>query len=381
MKQSELDKYLNIKENWGSGYGGFNHAKSHYKFLKTIFDTSEVLTIADLGCGVGKFPLWVKENFPQHCIIGIDPVFVEVGKQKDVLFIKGDSTNIPLDKVDILTAFDVMEHVCEEDLERSFKEIARVTDCFIAKICTRASKAKGVKGEELHPTVQPMTWWIEQFKRYFTDVQIVDGLVICKKKTNTDISPVLVSLANNIETIKTSITNTLNALSALELRHIESAANMIVNGFKSGNKLLICGNGGSAADAQHIAAEFLGRFQKIDRIALPAIALNTNTSIITAIANDFGYKETFKRQVEAFGQKGDILLAISTSGNSRNVIEAVKTALEKGMHVISLTGETGGELANTSHITIKAPSLNTPIIQNVHISVAHIICELVEKAF
>lgn len=166
-----------------------------------------------------------------------------------------------------------------------------------------------------------------------------------------------------------------------EITNIEEAAKAIINGYKNGNKLLICGNGGSAADAQHIAAEFVGKFYKIDRPGLPAIALAANSSSTTAIANDFGYDLTFKRATEAFGQKGDILWAISTSGNSKNILEAIKIAKEKGMLVISLTGETGGEMGKVSDITIKASSTNTPIIQNAHITISHIICELVEEQF
>ncbi len=162
---------------------------------------------------------------------------------------------------------------------------------------------------------------------------------------------------------------------------IEHAANIIINSFKAGKKLLICGNGGSAADSQHIAAELIGKFYRIDRPALPTIALNTNSSIITAIGNDFGYDKTFVRQVEALGQKDDVLLSISTSGNSENALEASKLAKTKGMKVISLTGDSGGKLKEISDITIQIMSTNTPIIQNAHITVCHIICELVENEF
>lgn len=183
--------------------------------------------------------------------------------------------------------------------------------------------------------------------------------------------------------IQNRLDETIQVLSHLRKfsKEIELAAQMVLICFKSGNKLLICGNGGSAADAQHIAAEFLGKFHRVDRMALPAIALNTNTSVITALANDYGYDGIFKRQIEAFGQKGDILLAISTSGNSKNIIEAVNAAHARDMQVISLTGESGGKLANISHLTIKVPSNNTPIIQNAHITICHTICELVESHF
>ena len=188
----------------------------------------------------------------------------------------------------------------------------------------------------------------------------------------------------DINTINKRLDETLEVLSRIKNEQsqlINEVAKIITASFKAGNKLLICGNGGSAADAQHIAAEFIGRFYKIDRPALPAIALNTNISIITALANDFGYETTFLRQVEGLGQKNDVFITISTSGNSINAIEAVKTAKEKGMKVISFTGEGGGKLAEISDITIKIPSKNTPIIQNAHISILHIICEIVENKF
>lgn len=188
----------------------------------------------------------------------------------------------------------------------------------------------------------------------------------------------------DINIINNRFNETLEVLTKIketQTELINEVAKILTESFKSGNKLLICGNGGSAADAQHIAAEFIGKFYKIDRPALPAIALNTNTSIITALANDFGYEMTFSRQVEGLGQNGDVFITISTSGNSINAIEAAKIAKEKGMKVISFTGEGGGKLAEVSDITIKVPSKNTPIIQNAHISILHIICEIVENKF
>ena len=188
----------------------------------------------------------------------------------------------------------------------------------------------------------------------------------------------------DINIINNRLNETLEVLSKIKEEQIElinEVAKIITESFKTGKKLLICGNGGSAADAQHIAAEFVGKFYKIDRPALPAIALNTNTSIITALANDFGYEMTFSRQVEALGQKDDVFVTISTSGNSINALEAAKIAKEKGMKVVSFTGEGGGKLAEVSDITIEVPSKNTPIIQNAHIAVLHIICEIVENKF
>lgn len=164
------------------------------------------------------------------------------------------------------------------------------------------------------------------------------------------------------------------------MRNIPKAAEIIISSFKKGGKLLICGNGGSAADAQHIAAELVGRFKK-ERKALPAIALTTNTSILTAIANDYGYDAVFKRQIEALGKKGDVLLAISTSGNAKNVLEAVKLANKTGVDTIALTGGTGGELAKIAKLSIIAAFSNTPRIQESHAAIYHKLCELIENAF
>jgi len=162
--------------------------------------------------------------------------------------------------------------------------------------------------------------------------------------------------------------------------HIEKAAKTIIASFKNGGKLLICGNGGSAADAQHIAAELVGRFKK-ERKALPAIALTVDTSILTAIANDYGYDVTFKRQVEALAKKGDVLLAISTSGNAKNVLEAVKFANEIGVETIALTGGTGGALAKIAKFSIIAASSDTPRIQESHMAAYHTLCELIENEY
>jgi D-sedoheptulose 7-phosphate isomerase len=153
---------------------------------------------------------------------------------------------------------------------------------------------------------------------------------------------------------------------------------ILIDVYKKGNKLLIAGNGGSAADAQHIAGELVSKFY-FDRPALPAIALTTDTSIITAIGNDYGYKYLFSRQIEANGVKGDAFLGISTSGNSKNIIEGVKKAKEKGLITICLTGETGGEMKNLCDYIIKVPSSETPRIQESHILIGHIWCSMIEK--
>lgn len=145
-------------------------------------------------------------------------------------------------------------------------------------------------------------------------------------------------------------------------------------------KILFCGNGGSAADAQHLAAEFEGRFLH-DRRPLPAMALTTNSSSITAIGNDFGYDHTFCRGVRAHGRPGDVLVGISTSGNSANVLQAAAAAKEQGMVVIALTGEMGGRLAEVADVLLDVPSKETPRIQEIHILIGHILCEWIEQGY
>ena len=159
---------------------------------------------------------------------------------------------------------------------------------------------------------------------------------------------------------------------------IEAWAVLMQTAFQQGGKVLFCGNGGSAADAQHIAAELSGRFYK-NRKPLFAEALHVNSSFVTAVANDYGYDEVYARMVEAAGRKGDILVAISTSGNSPNILRAIDMAHEMGMKVVGLTGESGGKMAETSDILINIPSTDTPRIQEAHILCGHIVCELVEN--
>ena len=159
---------------------------------------------------------------------------------------------------------------------------------------------------------------------------------------------------------------------------IIATANEIVRAFKSGNKLLICGNGGSAADSQHFAAEFVNAFSRdLDRKALPAIALNTDTSVLTSIANDFDFESTFSRQVLAYGKPGDVLFVITTSGSSKNCLNAVNVAKELGLICISLTKK-GGEISSLTQISITVPSQNTQHIQECHMLAYHVITELVE---
>src|SRR6186997_1945985 len=164
------------------------------------------------------------------------------------------------------------------------------------------------------------------------------------------------------------------------LKTIAASVNVIVNAFRNGNRVYFCGNGGSAADAQHLAAEFSGRFYK-NRVALPAEALHTNTSYLTAVANDYGYDQVYSRLVEGIALKGDVLIGLSTSGNSANIIEAFKTAREKGVVTVGFTGHQGGAMKALSDYLINVPSADTPRIQESHIMIGHIVCELVEELF
>ncbi|NPU88324.1 MAG: D-sedoheptulose 7-phosphate isomerase [Fervidobacterium sp.] len=162
------------------------------------------------------------------------------------------------------------------------------------------------------------------------------------------------------------------------LETISKIAEEIVKAFSNNGKVLLCGNGGSAADAQHIAAELSGRFY-FDRKPLFAEALHVNTSYITAVANDYSYDEVFSRLVEAKGRKGDVLIGISTSGNSKNVVKALEKAKEIGMITVGMTGATGGKMGEICDYMIKVPSTDTPRIQEAHIMIGHIICEIVER--
>ena len=161
---------------------------------------------------------------------------------------------------------------------------------------------------------------------------------------------------------------------------IEDAAKLCIDSLKSKGRVLICGNGGSAADAQHIAAELSGRFKK-ERNALAGIALSVDTSALTAISNDYGFDRVFSRQVEAYGRQGDILIGISTSGNSKNIIEAIKKAKEIGLKVVTLSGKDGGNIKNLGDVNIVVPSQDTPRIQEMHIMVGHMVCALIDKEF
>jgi len=162
------------------------------------------------------------------------------------------------------------------------------------------------------------------------------------------------------------------------LSKISAVAQEIIRAFNNDKKVLLCGNGGSAADAQHIAAELSGRFY-FDRDPLFAEALHVNTSYLTAVANDYSYDEVYSRLVKAKGRQGDILIGISTSGNSSNVVKAIEVANEIGMITVGMTGETGGRMKDICNYLINVPSNDTPRIQEAHIMIGHIICEIVER--
>ncbi|MGB2551835.1 D-sedoheptulose 7-phosphate isomerase [Campylobacter sp. MOP51] len=161
---------------------------------------------------------------------------------------------------------------------------------------------------------------------------------------------------------------------------IKKACEMAVGTLKNGGKILLCGNGGSAGDAQHIAAELSGRYKK-ERGALAGIALTTDTSALTAIGNDYGYEFVFSRQLEAIGRSGDLLIAISTSGNSPNVIKALKTANDMGVRTLGLSGKDGGAMNGLCELNLIMPSSDTPRIQEMHILIGHTICQAIDDAF
>lgn len=183
-----------------------------------------------------------------------------------------------------------------------------------------------------------------------------------------------------IDQIKESISVKESILSSqVLLADIEKAAITVTEAYQSGFKTMLAGNGGSAADAQHLAGEFVSRFY-FDRPGIPSIALSTDTSILTAIGNDYGFERLFSRQIQAQGQKGDVFIGITTSGNSVNIIEALLACKEKGIKSIILTGSSGGKTVDICDICIKVPSTDTPRIQESHILIGHIICCIVEES-
>jgi len=185
--------------------------------------------------------------------------------------------------------------------------------------------------------------------------------------------------------IITSISLQLKDSAALKLQiektlinEISEAAEMMVDAVRAGNKIMFCGNGGSAADSQHLTAELVGRY-KLERPAISAIALTTDTSIITALGNDYGYESIFKRQVESLGKPGDLIVGISTSGSSGNVVAALRQAGEMGLKRIIMTGSLKGEMSHHADIVISVPSDDTPRIQEAHSVIGHILCDIIEK--
>src|SRR3989344_2518043 len=188
-------------------------------------------------------------------------------------------------------------------------------------------------------------------------------------------------IENKLDIISHSCESHIKIVDATLLRHKESiveTADLICSSIRRGGKVVLFGNGGSAADAQHIAAEFVGRFLT-ERSSLPAFALTTDPSVVTAIANDYGYNHIFARQVEALVNCDDVVVAISTSGNSENVVEGVQAAIKKGATAVALSGNGGGRLHDMANILIDVPSSDTPRIQEVYVLIGHLICELVEN--
>jgi len=171
---------------------------------------------------------------------------------------------------------------------------------------------------------------------------------------------------------------TVNKTIEIMQEHLAEASTLAVETLKSGNKILLCGNGGSAADAQHIAAELVGRY-KSERRGLPAIALTTDTSALTAISNDYGYDRVFDRQVEALANKGDLLIGISTSGNSANILSALQAAKDLGCNTLGMSGKDGGKMNDICDINLIVPSDDTPRIQEMHILLGHTICQIIDN--
>jgi D-sedoheptulose 7-phosphate isomerase len=190
--------------------------------------------------------------------------------------------------------------------------------------------------------------------------------------SNNFASEIVVELEESIRVKKRVIDEQMPLLN--EIMHV------LLQALQAGKKIILFGNGGSAADSQHIAAELVSKFRR-DRRALPAIALTTDTSILTSIGNDYSFADVFSRQIEAFGQKGDVAIGISTSGNSPNVLKAIQFAKEQGLTTIGFSGADGGELKDCTDICFRVPSQSTPRIQEVHITVAHALCELIEQEF
>ena len=184
-------------------------------------------------------------------------------------------------------------------------------------------------------------------------------------------------IKSRLESHKNLIAKVLSAPQLLE--NLNRAATVIEQCFRAGNKVYFCGNGGSAADAQHLAAEFSGKYL-INRDCLPAEALHCNTSYLTAVSNDFSYEIVYSRLISGIGRKGDVLIGLSTSGNSANIVKAFEVSRDKGITTVAFTGEGGGKMAPLADLLLAVPSTDTPRIQETHITLGHILCELVENA-
>jgi D-sedoheptulose 7-phosphate isomerase len=200
-----------------------------------------------------------------------------------------------------------------------------------------------------------------------TEIQPAHSRTEKSMKTTAFVQTQLIQMAKNLA----NLTHQAEA--------IATVAEWMVQRIRLGGKILFCGNGGSAADAQHLAAELMGRFLK-DRLPLPAIALNTNNSVITALGNDYGFADIFSRQIQGIAGDKDMLIALSTSGNSQNIINALGSAREVGAVTVGLSGASGGEMREACDLCICVPSSSTPRIQEMHIAIGHLLCELVEEA-
>ena len=213
-------------------------------------------------------------------------------------------------------------------------------------------------------------------KEGFSSSSIVDKIVeSAKSKTESrksDDSLIERGIVQHLEVFRNLLEN--------EIESIEKCGNIMVEAIQRGNKILLCGNGGSAGDAQHIATELVGRYEK-DRKGIPAIALTTDTSALTAIGNDYGFEQIFSRQVEALANKGDVLIGITTSGNSPNVLSAVMLARQMECRTIGLTGANGKKLASLCDASVLVPAERTARIQEAHITIGHLWCEMVESLF
>ena len=187
-------------------------------------------------------------------------------------------------------------------------------------------------------------------------------------------------MSNTLQQIKelSAICNQVEQNAQL-IQVIDNIANTIIKAYINGNKTIFCGNGGSSAEAQHLAAELSGRF-KFERKAIPAEACHVNSSFVTAVSNDYDFTKVYSRYIEGFGQQGDILIGLSTSGTSKNIVNAFHAARRKGLTTVALTGENGGDLNDLSDLIFKVPSENVPRIQEMHLLIGHIICEKVEQS-